>query len=63
MKTQYTKEPPPGYDLLVPSEDDVWRDGDLWLSWEGSWEAVREFVGRPIMGVGARIAKTGKEKP
>ncbi len=53
---------PPGYELLLPSEKEVWKEGDLWLSSDGSWEVVKEFVGRRIGGIGARMIKKHDEK-
>jgi len=46
--------PPPGYTLLTPTEADTWRDGDLWLTWSGTWEPASLWVGKPIRGTGAR---------
>lgn len=49
---------PDGYTLLRPTELDVWREGDLWLTWLSTWEPVVNWIGIPIQGIGARPKET-----
>ena len=55
--TSTTVTAPAGYRLLMPTERDVWQDGDLWYAWDGTWQLVSDWAQKPIRGIGARLMR------
>jgi hypothetical protein len=38
----------------LKSGSDIWKEGDLWMGWDGEWYPVSDWIGNTVQGTGKR---------